>query len=130
MVEAREILVGFLRKALAVKRERLCAFASKQKTQGRFLDELCHRFGSYVEASVVVPDLPDAAWSAPALAFVGHSEFGQPFTSMRAAWDAVDLHQGALVISADGRYGVWCDHHLDHGNVCIALRGPESRPSP
>jgi hypothetical protein len=121
MVEAREMLVQFLEKALAVKRERLCAFASKPKAQHKFLFELGHRFGGYVKASAVVSDLPAAAWSAPALAFGGIDEFGQPFSSMREAWATVDHFQGALVISANGRFGIWCDHHRFDDRVCIAL---------
>ena len=121
MLDARETLVWFLRRALAVKRERLCDFASKPKTQDKFLAELYHRFGSYVASSTTVPDLPASAWAMPALAFGGALEFGKAFDSLREAWETVDLHQGALVISADGRFGVWCDHHRFDDRVCIAL---------
>ena len=128
MVDARETLVQFLHEALAMKRDRLCMFASKPKTQHKFLDELHHGFGSYIASSVVVSDLPPSAWSAPALAFDGSGQFSEPFKSIREAWDSLDLNQGVLVISTDGRFGLWCDHHKWDDRVCVALhRVPPSK---
>jgi len=121
MTDSRETLAQFLHGALATKRERLCGFATKAKTQDKFLAELFHGFGEYVAASVVVADLPERAWSSPALVFLGSGVFGESFASLREAWENVDRQQGALAISTDGRFGVWCDHYEFDERVCMAL---------
>ena len=128
MDDARKTLVRFLDSALAQKRERLCGFASAPRSQRKFLAELAHRFGSYVAPSAIIPELPPAAWSSPALAFVGPNTFGMSYGSLREAFESVDLHQGALLITADGRFGVWCDHHTWDDKVCVSVAHSAAEP--
>jgi len=109
-VDARAALIQFLRAALSEKRDRVCEFASKRKTEAKFFDLLYHSLGQYFAPSMVVAELPDVAWSSPALAFVAPDQFGLPVASLREAYDRFGEGEGALLITDDSRFGIWCDH--------------------
>jgi hypothetical protein len=120
-VEAREALIQFLESALAKKRDRICGFASKPKTQRKFFDLLYHSLGQHFSPSTVVSELPEVAWCSPALAFVAPDQFGVQVSSLREAYDQFGEGEGALLISADSRFGIWCDHTYVDDRVFVTL---------
>jgi len=120
-VEAREVLIQFLQAALSEKRDRICGFASKPKTQPKFFDLLYHSLGQYFAPATVVSELPDVAWSSTALAFVAPDQFGVPLSSLREAYDRFGEAEGALLISTDSRFGIWCDHTYVDDRIFVTV---------
>ncbi len=121
-MEARDALIQFLGATLAEKRDRICGFASKPKTESKFFDLLYHSLGQYFAPSAVSKELPDVAWASPAFAFVAPDQFGVPLESLREAYDRFGKGEGALLISTDGRFGVWCDHTCVDERVLVAAK--------
>ena len=121
-MEARETLIHFLEAALAEKRDRICGFASKPKTRPKFFDLLYHSLGQHFSPSTVVSELPEVAWSSPAVAFVAPNQFGVPSNSLREAYEQFGEGEGALLISADSRFGIWCDHTYVDERVFVAVK--------
>ena len=119
---AEDALLFFLRRALGEKRERLCGFASRPKARHKFFDTLYHGFYAYVSSSVVRERLPEVAWSSPSYGFVTPDRFGVPFESLRKAYEARPLNEGALYVTEDGEYGVWCDHTYGDVQAFYAVR--------
>ena len=119
---AQDVLVRFLRKALAEKRERLCGFASKPKTRPKFFSTLYHSLGSFVSPSIVTPELPETAWSTPAYGFITPDRFGVPFDSLRVAYDELPTDEGALFVTTDCRFGVYCDHTYGDAHLLLAIK--------
>lgn len=121
-MDAQETLLRFFRRSLTSRRrDRVCEFVSKPKTHGKFLDLLYHTLGSYFADRVRVAKLPDAAWASPAFAFVAPRTFGEPMASMEAAYDLYGADEGALLVTTDARFGVWCDHSYMDAAVFVAI---------
>ena len=108
---AEDALESFLRSSLRTKHERLSAFARSPKNQSKFFNALYHDLGSEFASSVVVDSLPDAAWCSQAFAFVTPGTFGELYSSLRTACESVASGEGALFVTTDAAFGVYCDHH-------------------
>lgn len=85
-MEARSTLVSFLRTTLSEKRDRFVGFASKSKTERKFLESL---------------------------------------PSLR---DAIRKHDtSCLIVTADARYGIWCEEVLVDAMLYIRSAAQKSR---
>ncbi len=121
-MDAQLALTRFLREVLATKRDRLCGFASKAKTRRKFLYALYHDLGTYVTNSSIVSELPSRAWQTAAFAFTTPDQFGTMHDSLAAAYDAHEYGDGALLITADSRFGIYCDHTYVDAQLFLAAK--------
>ena len=106
-MKSSDALLVFLDRALARKKERVIGFASKRKTRTKFLDMLYHQLPALFDERVVVEDLPERAWKAPAYLFIPPDEFGGVGHALGDVFEAED--GPILCISSDGRYGFFKD---------------------
>lgn len=105
-MDATDALVTFLRRALTNRVERYVEFASKPKTQKKFLEALCHELEGALDADAAIASLPNDALNLPGYLYAPPREFGIPIPSLREVADSHD--DSCLAISQDGRAAVYC----------------------
>jgi hypothetical protein len=105
-VDATEALTTFLRRALAERVDRYVEFASKPKTQKKFLEALCHDLEASLDRDAAVSSLPPAALDLPAFLYSPPRDFGVPVASLREIAESHD--DSCLVVSQDGRAALYC----------------------
>jgi hypothetical protein len=99
----RKFVVGVL---VPSKAERLASLIQTRRGQLKALDALSHDFHQAVRADVSVPRR-DLFWQLPCLVFQPPSTFGAPRPSFASAYEELSTEDGWLVVSEDGRFGIY-----------------------
>ncbi|MBV1930474.1 MAG: hypothetical protein KUG71_02055 [Porticoccaceae bacterium] len=103
-MQAEEALVFFLSRALKNKKERYLGFASKTKTQNKFLDSIYHDLESALDKGKRRTSLPAEALLMPGYIFAPDQGFGVAIEQFEGVVD--ESKDSFLFVSEDGRYGV------------------------
>ena len=104
-MEPREALIAFLTSTLTKsKRDRYVGFASKHKTETKFLSAIYHDLENCFDQTKRVTSFKQPVLELPGYRFAPSNVFGEPMASIGEVCNGWD--ESFLVVSVDGRYGI------------------------
>jgi hypothetical protein len=116
-VNETEALTTFLKLALARRVDRYVEFASKPKTQKKFLDSLHHDLEGSLDPQAAVSSLPAVALDLAAYLYAPPGDFGTPIPSLRDIAESDD--ESCLAVSRNGRAAVYCPEAYVDSRMCF-----------
>ena len=105
---AAEAFTQFASRALSTsKAKRFASLASSEKGQHKILEVLCHKFEEAVLETVIQRRNRGLPRNRPCFAFHTSCGFGATFQTFEAAYDALSIADGWLILDIDGSIGVF-----------------------
>lgn len=100
------------------KAKRFVALAESRKGQAKLIDALAHQFGDAIKPEAVVADVSPRMRKAACYGFHADLRFGECFSSLDEAVDALAVEDGWLIVLADGSAGMYRPE-ADWDGTCV-----------